>query len=179
MKIITTPIKDLYVIQHNIFTDERGVFIKTYNDSVFKSLGLEFNDKERYYSISKKNVIRGMHFQNPPADHIKIVTVISGKILDVILDIRKNSLTYGKCYSIELRAELGQSLYIPKGFAHGFKSLVDGTIVEYNQTSEYSPENDSGIRYDSFGFKWESINTILSNRDLSFPNFFDFNTPFI
>jgi len=134
--------------------------------------------KKSYYSISQKNVIRGMHFQRPPYDHIKLVFVTSGSILDVVLDIRKDSSTFGKCFSINLKTSDGQILVIPKGLAHGFKSLEDNSIVHYVQTSCYAKDYDDGIRYDSFGLDWECKNPVLSNRDLNFKKFSDYESPF-
>lgn len=178
MELIKTNFSGLFIIQHKVFTDERGLFVKTYNQGIFNELGIDLEIKERYYSISQKNVIRGMHFQTPPEDHIKLVTVISGKILDVVLDIRKNSETYGKYYSIEIDGSAGKTIYIPQGFAHGFLALEDNTIVEYNQTTGYAPDNDAGIKYNSFGFNWPTEQPIISARDLSFENFENFKTPF-
>ena len=143
MQIIKTDFDGLYIIQHKVFSDNRGTFIKTYNQALFAKLGIDVEIKERYYSVSNKDVIRGMHFQTPPEDHIKLVTVISGGILDVVLDIRKNSKAYGNFYSIEIDAKEGRTIFIPKGFAHGFKALTDNTIVEYNQTTCYAPYNDT------------------------------------
>lgn len=178
MKKITTQFQGLCIIQHKIFSDHRGRFVKTYNKTEFNQLGIDLDMKERYYSTSHKDVIRGMHFQTPPHDHIKLVTVIQGSILDVVLDIRKHSNTYGQCFSIELRAEDGKTIYIPTGFAHGFLSLENNTIVEYNQTTEYAPNNDAGIKYDSFGFEWGIKKSIISERDLSFTTFADSKSPF-
>lgn len=179
MELIKTNFEGLFIIQHKVFTDERGLFVKTYNQGIFEELGIVLDIKERYYSISQKNVIRGMHFQTPPEDHVKLVTVISGKILDVVLDIRKNSPTFGKFFSVEIESNEGKTIYIPKGFAHGFTALENNTIVEYNQTTGYAPNNDAGIKYDSFGFDWKIFEPIVSTRDLSFKTFENFKTPFL
>lgn len=179
MKIIDTPIQDLKILEPKIFEDIRGQFVKTFTDEFFKLQGLNINIKETYYSISHKNVIRGMHFQTPPDEHIKLVYVPQGEIIDVVLDIRKNSPSYGKFFEIKLSAQNKKVLIIPKGLAHGFKSLQDNTNVTYMQTSCYSPNNDKGINYNSFGFDWKCSNPKLSDRDLSFPSLNDFITPFI
>lgn len=178
MKIIDTPIQGLKIFEPKIFEDIRGKFIKTFTNDFFKGNGLIIDIKETYYSISHKDVIRGMHFQTPPYDHIKLVHVPYGSILDVVLDIRKNSTTYGKSFSTELSSVDGKVLIIPEGLAHGFKSLMDNTNVTYMQTSCHSPQNDCGIRYDSFNFNWDCKNAKLSERDLSFQKFEDFKTPF-
>jgi dTDP-4-dehydrorhamnose 3,5-epimerase/CDP-3, 6-dideoxy-D-glycero-D-glycero-4-hexulose-5-epimerase len=178
MKKLATDFKDLYIIEGIVFEDLRGLFLKTFNKSTFENLGLEVSYRERYYSKSHKNVIRGMHFQMSPHDHVKIVNVLQGSILDVVVDMRKTSITYKKHFSIELNDNDGRFLYIPKGFAHGFKALTDNTIVEYNQTTEYNKECDSGIRWDSFGFDWQLSNPIISERDCNFPPLKDFSSPF-
>ena len=178
MELIKTNFEGLFIIQHKAFTDERGLFVKTYNQGIFDDLGIDLGIKERYYSISQKNVIRGMHFQTPPEDHIKLVTVISGAILDVVLDIRTSSPTYGKYFTIKIGNNEGKTIYIPKGFAHGFAAMEDQTIVEYNQTTGFAPNNDAGIKYDSFGFDWEITNPIVSGRDMNFESFKNFISPF-
>lgn len=179
MKIINTSIHGLEILEPKIFEDNRGKFIKTFTKDFFKEKGLDIDIKETYYSISHKDVIRGMHFQTPPCEHIKLVYVPFGRILDVVVDLRKNSLTYGKYFSIELSSQNGNILLIPKGLAHGFKSLEDNTNVTYMQTTCYSPNNDTGIRYDSFGFDWQCDNPKISDRDLSFKSLKQFVTPFL
>ena len=174
---VGTDFCELYIIEHLIHKDERGSFIKSFNESSFKEIGIpNIKVRERYFSQSHKNVIRGMHFQTPPFEHLKIVTVVQGQIIDVVLDLRKKSETYGKCYSIQL--PIGKSIIIPPGFAHGFMALEDNSTVEYNQTTEYSPEHDAGILYTSFGFDWNISNPIISTRDLAFPSFASFKSPF-
>ena len=178
MKIIKSFIEGLYILQSDIFRDNRGKFIKIYSEKLFENFGLNIEIKESYYSISQKNAIRGMHFQRLPYDHIKLLFVTNGSILDVIIDIRKNSSTFGKYFSINIKANDGKILVIPKGLAHGFKSLEDNTIVHYMQTSCYAKDYDDGIRYDSFGFDWNCENPLLSDRDLNFKKFLDYESPF-
>lgn len=178
MKVIDTYIDGLKIIETNIFCDNRGKFIKVFNDEIFNIYGFNINIREVYYSISHKNVIRGMHFQIPPYDHVKLVYVPFGKIIDVVLDLRKKSNTFCEYYSCELSSDNGKILIIPKGFAHGFKSLENNTIVSYMQTSCYVSESDLGIRYDSFGFNWECEDPIISERDRSFVELKNFDTPF-
>ena len=119
-----------------------------------------------------------MHFQIPPRDHAKLVTVIQGTIIDVILDIRKNSPTFGRHVEIELSRENRRSIYIARGLAHGFGTLSDSAIAYYMVTSEYSPEHDRGIRFDSFGYRWPISTPIVSDRDLSHVPFDQFVSPF-
>lgn len=177
MKITETGFEGLSVIENFNAFDDRGLFVKTFNDNLFRQHGISFTPKEIYYSLSKKNVIRGMHFQIPPHDHAKLIYVISGAILDVVIDIRRSSGTYGKYFEIILR-ENDYSLFIPSGFAHGFKSLQDNSIVVYNQTSCYSREHDTGILWDSFGFNWGDESFVLAERDKSFLPFNKFQSPF-
>lgn len=168
MELIKTDLEGVFIIKNKVFKDERGNFIKTYHEKDFKDNNLITNFKESYFSVSKKNVIRGMHFQLPPFDHEKLVYVAKGQVLDVILDLRKNSKTKGKSISINLSEENGYSIYIPKGLAHGFKSLEDGTIMVYNVGTVYNQEADFGVRYNSFNFNWEIENPIISKRDKNF-----------
>lgn len=177
-EIVDTPLADLKIVKTHAFNDRRGVFLKIFSDEEYRKLGLTVGMKEAYFSVNKKDVIRGMHFQIPPAEHIKIVYVCKGGVVDVVVDIRKNSKTYGQVYSIELSENDGQFIYIPKGFAHGFVSLVDDTIVNYLQTSCYNADFDCGIRYDSIGYNWNIKNPIVSERDLFHPKLGDFKSPF-
>ena len=119
-----------------------------------------------------------MHFQTPPHQHSKIVFCPQGAILDVIIDLRRNSPTYGRYYAYELSAENHRAYYIPEGFAHGFKSLTDDAITYYLVSSEHSQANDTGILYNSFGFDWQLENPVISARDLSFITIEDFDSPF-
>jgi dTDP-4-dehydrorhamnose 3,5-epimerase/CDP-3, 6-dideoxy-D-glycero-D-glycero-4-hexulose-5-epimerase len=178
MKIEKTDLEGVFII-HNFFAeDERGTFVKTFNSNDFNNNDLNFSIKESYFSVSKKNVIRGMHFQLPPHDHEKLVFVPYGSILDVIVDLRKNSSTYCKYISIELSAKNKKSIFIPRGLAHGFKSLEEDTLTVYNVSSVYNSTSDHGIRFDSFGFDWDLQNPILSKRDLQFESLEDFKYPF-
>jgi len=168
MKIIETHFDGLLVLETTNFTDNRGSFQKLFNFDFFKENNLDNEFKEFYFSVSEKNVIRGMHFQLPPFEHTKLVYVSKGNIMDVVVDLRKQSNTYNQYFNIELNEYDARYLYIPKGFAHGFLSLEDGSIVNYAQTSCYSKEHDSGIAYNSFGFEWGVKNPIISTRDLNF-----------
>lgn len=172
------PLEDAYVIDMPSFDDARGSFIKTFHATTLLDKNIEFVLRESYFSLSKKDVIRGMHFQLPPHHHSKIVFCPQGAILDVIVDLRKGSATYGLYYAQELSAANHKAYYIPEGFAHGFKSLTDDAITYYLVSSEYSQQHDTGIRYDSIGFDWGVADPIISARDLSFPSLQDFESPF-
>jgi len=178
MEITPTLLQGVYVIEQDVFKDKRGAFVKMFQRSFFDSHGLECAFCENYYTKSHEDVIRGMHFQTPPHDHAKLVTVIQGTIIDVILDIRRSSPTYGQHIEIELSRENRRSIYIARGLAHGFGTLSDTAIAYYMATTEYAPEHDAGIRYDSFGYRWPITTPIVSDRDLAHPSFDRFITPF-
>jgi dTDP-4-dehydrorhamnose 3,5-epimerase len=178
MKINSTVISGVYIIEQDVHKDKRGSFVKTFQRNFFLTHGMECDFSENYYTKSREDVIRGMHFQIPPHDHAKLVTVIQGTIIHVILDIRRGSLTYGQHVAIELSRENRRSIYIPRGCAHGFGTLSDTAIAYYMVTSEYAPEHDVGIRYDSFGYRWPIATPILSERDLAHPALSDYETPF-
>lgn len=174
MKVTETKLTGLKLIQFFNPTDNRGKFVKFYNETAFQVNNFDFDLKEAYYSVSKKGVIRGMHYQIPPMAHKKIVFVSNGKIKDVVLDIRKDSPTFGHAYSIQLTSTDNMAVFIPEGFAHGFLSVTDETIVNYLQTSEYSQEHDQGILWNSFLFEWKVKNPIISKRDNLLKTFKDY-----
>lgn len=158
--------------------DMRGSFVKTFNDSALAAHGISFTLRESYFSLSKKDVIRGMHFQLPPWQHAKVVFCPQGSILDVIVDLRKDSPTYRQYFAHELSADNHKAYYIPEGFAHGFKSLTDDAMTYYLVSSEYSQPHDTGVRYDTIGFDWQAKEPIISARDLSFISLANFDSPF-
>lgn len=170
-------IEGVFSINNFVSKDERGVFVKTYHYDSFAIIGFEGKFTESYYSHSYQNVIRGMHFQMPPNDHEKLVYVTEGIILDVILDLRKDSKTFGHYVSFVLNA-FEKSVFIPKGCAHGFLTLSKTATVVYNVTSVYNSKSDNGILWNSFGFDWNCVSPILSNRDKTFNSFSYFNSPF-
>jgi len=174
----TTEIKEVFVIDNFHSGDIRGTFVKTYNSEKLAETGFDGIFRESYYSRSHKNVIRGMHFQIPPHDHEKLVYVTEGVIMDVVLDLRCNSNTYGRSISVKL-TEFGRSVFIPKGCAHGFLTLSDTATVVYMVSSVYNQSSDSGILWNSFGFDWETPSPVLSERDRSFQAFNHFESPFL
>ncbi len=168
MIISPTNLDRVFEIGNKKFQDHRGLFVKTYHFDEFEKNGLQTDFRESFYSVSKKNVLRGMHFQKPPHDHAKLVYVIDGEILDVAVDIRKNSSTFGKYFSTILSAENSKSLYVGRGFAHGFLVLSNNATVVYQTSNIHVPESDKGVRWDSFGFDWGIKKPIISDRDASF-----------
>ncbi len=178
MDLITTHIPDLIIINYKKFNDKRGEFVKTIHAETFTKHNMLYQFEESFFSISNINVIRGMHFQIPPYDHAKLVYVVKGQIIDVVLDIRTESKTYGQYFSIKLNDIARQGLYIGKGLAHGFISLMPDTIVEYHTTTAHNTQHETGIRFDSFGFDWNTKEPIVSDRDLNFVSFDNFVSPF-
>src|SRR3989338_2101838 len=150
MKKIETKLKGVYIMGPDVFSDERGFFLKSFDKDTFIENSLVGNFEENFFSVSKKNVIRGMHFQTPPNDHAKLVYVTHGSILDVVLDIRKGSPTYGEYVSEELSAKNHKMIYIHRGCAHGFISLADNSCTVYLQETARRAESESGIKFDSF-----------------------------
>lgn len=174
MKLIQTELEGVFIIENFHAADHRGSFTKTFHQDTFEKYGLCTDFRESYYSVSQKNVIRGMHFQLPPHDHEKLVYVAKGQVLDVIFDMRKDSATFGQSISVVLNDDNSRSVYIPKGLAHGFKSIVDNSIMVYSVASVYKSEADCGIRYDSIGFDWDAQEPVVSDRDRSLSTFDEF-----
>lgn len=170
MEIAETELEGVHEIKNRLLTDERGLFLKTFHSDIFRQAGLDSDFKESFYSVSKRNVLRGMHFQTEPFEHNKLVYVTAGEVLDVVVDIRRRSATFGHWFSLVLSDKNAKSLYISKGFAHGFLSLSESATVVYLTSTVYAPEHDKGIRWDSFDFNWRISGPILSERDRSFPS---------
>lgn len=178
MEFTALPLSGAFLITLPAFADDRGLFVKTFHEPSLAAHGIQFTLRESYFSFSHKDVVRGMHFQLPPHDHAKVVFCPEGAILDVIVDLRKDSPTYGQHYAAELSAENHRAYYIPVGFAHGFKALTDHAMTYYLVSSAYSRDHDTGIRYDSIGFDWQVQQPVISPRDLSFVSLADFDSPF-
>ena len=180
MKINKTFIEDLLIIEPQLFKDERGFFYESYNkNNLDKVINIVFvQDNE---SKSDKGVIRGLHFQAPPFEQTKLVRCISGNILDVAVDLRTSSKTYGKFFSIELSSENNKQLFVPKGFAHGFQVLSETAIVNYKVDNFYNPKSDSGIIWNDkdLSIDWNlDLKPILSKKDLKLISFKELKSPF-
>jgi dTDP-4-dehydrorhamnose 3,5-epimerase len=180
MKISKTFIKDLLVIEPQLFKDDRGFFYESYNknnlDKVINVVFVQDNESKSY-----KGVVRGLHFQRPPFEQAKLVRCVSGKIFDVAVDLRKNSKTYGNFFSIELSSENNKQLFVPKGFAHGFQVLSETAIVNYKVDSFYNPKSESGIIWNDrdLSIDWNlDIKPILSLKDLELISFKKLKSPF-
>jgi dTDP-4-dehydrorhamnose 3,5-epimerase len=177
-KLVPTTLLGCYEVRTKILSDDRGCFVKFFHLPEFHKLGLETNFQEDYYSVSRAGVVRGLHFQRPEMDHAKLVFCVSGSVFDVVVDLRLNSLTYGKTYSIELSSSKANSLYIPKGFAHGFAVTSGEATLVYKVSTVYSPTHDDGILWNSVDISWPLDKPILSARDSSFVPFDKFISPF-
>ncbi len=177
MNFKDTDIEGVYEIELFHQDDHRGSFTKTYHKETFDKKGLISDFQESFFSINKEGVIRGMHFQLPPHDHAKLVYSTNGRILDVILDLRTESQTFGKFAAIEISDKSHKAVYMPKGWAHGFCCQTDATMV-YLTSTMHNPDADSGVRWDSFGMEWPLDQIIMSERDKNFISFHELNSPF-
>jgi dTDP-4-dehydrorhamnose 3,5-epimerase len=168
MIIKDTNIADVKLIEQFRHNDHRGAFVKTFHQTDFANAEIDFTIKESFYSISAQHVLRGMHFHKAPAEHAKIVFCTDGEILDVALDIRLHSPTFGQYVTANLSFEANNAIYIPKGFAHGFLALSKSATTYYFVDGEYNQACDDGILYNSFGMHWPVENVITNERDLGF-----------
>lgn len=181
MKINKTEFPGLLLIEPKVFEDDRGYFFESYNKSNFESEGLNLNFVQDNFSKSTKGTIRGLHFQINPFAQGKLCQVISGKVLDIAVDLRINSPTFGKYYSIVLSEENHLQLYIPEGFAHGFSVLSEEAIFHYKCTNFYNRESERVIRFDDPDLKinWNVEYPIVSEKDLKGSFFSELPTYFI
>lgn len=180
MKIIETPLKDLLIIDPQVFKDERGYFYESYNQEKFFKAGIRDVFVQDNQSLSQKNVVRGLHFQHPPYAQAKLVRVIKGSVYDVVVDIRKDSPTYGQSFGIELTEENFLMLYVPIGFAHGFATLQDNTIFAYKCSAFYNKASEDTILWNdpTLNIDWKVQNPILSEKDKQGKLFQHFQSPF-
>lgn len=171
MEVITTDIPGLLIIQPKSFSDDRGFFMESYNKERYREAGIAEEFVQDNLSLSRKGVVRGLHYQAPPFAQGKLVSVVRGKVWDVAVDIRHDSPTFGKHVAVELSAENKKQFWIPAGFAHGFLALEDNTIFTYKCTNVYSPEHDRGIRWNDpeIGIEWPLENSIVSEKDQKHP----------
>jgi dTDP-4-dehydrorhamnose 3,5-epimerase len=182
MKIIETGFKGLIIIKPAIHSDTRGYFFESYNQVVFQNAGISFSPVQDNESKSSKGVIRGLHYQLKPFPQVKLIRVVAGKIYDVALDIRRNSLTFGKWFGIELDSETKDQLLIPHGFAHGFSVLSDIALIQYKCDSIYNPKFERGINLNdpTLDINWKLGSTVpvISEKDLKQPLLKDAETNF-
>lgn len=182
MKVIKTKLEGVIILEPKIFGDDRGFFMESYSKRVFEDLGLEFDLIQDNHSLSvDAGVLRGLHFQTAPMAQSKIVRTITGAILDVVVDIRKGSPTYGEYIKAIITADNNRQIIVPKGFAHGVLTLVPNTHLLYKVDEFYAPENDRSIRWDDpeLDIDWGWSNPTLSEKDAKAPLFKDVDNNFI
>ena len=173
-----TAIPGCIELQPAVLADGRGAFVKTFRQDWFAEAGMRTDWVEQYYSVSEKGVLRGLHFQLPPHDHAKLVYCTAGEVMDVAVDLRVDSPTFGRHVCVTLSAGKGNMLYLESGLAHGFYTLSDSATMLYSVTSVHAPGHDAGIRWDSAGIPWPDGNPRLSERDQALPPLREFASPF-
>lgn len=177
MKIIETGFDGLVILKPTIYKDSRGYFFESFNQEVLSRAGISFCPVQDNESKSSKGVIRGLHYQLMPYAQTKLIRVVEGKIYDIALDIRKNSLTFGNWFGIELDSETKDLFFIPKGFAHGFSVLSDIAVIQYKCDNIYTPQAERGISLNDpeLDINWRLGSTIplISDKDLQHPSFRD------
>ena len=180
MRIIDTPIADLLVIEPKVWKDDRGYFYESFREDFFKEINIDLSLVQDNQSLSQKGTIRGLHFQAPPFEQGKLVRVLQGSVLDVVVDIRKNSSAYGQSFAIELNDQNHLQLWIPPGFAHGFSTLADQTIFCYKCSNYYHKASEGGICFndETLAIDWKVPAIHVSEKDYLLPTFKDFISPF-
>ena len=182
MNIEYTDIKDLIIITPTVFKDERGYFMESYNKTKLVELGINIDFVQDNQSFSKKGTLRGLHYQNPPFAQTKLVRVLEGQIIDVAVDLRKDSSTYGQSYAVLLTSENKKQLLVPQGFAHGFSVVSETAVVMYKCDQFYDKASEGGIRFDDskLNIDWGLYlkEAIVSEKDLVLPDFENCNSQF-
>ena len=182
MEVIKTAIEGLVIIEPKVFKDARGYFFESFSQREFEEKVRPINFVQDNESMSSYGVMRGLHFQRPPYTQSKLVRCVKGRVLDVAIDIRKGSPTYGQHVAVELSEENHRQFFIPRGFAHGFAVLSDTAVFQYKCDNFYAPQADGGISImdETIGINWKipTAETILSEKDLKHPLLKDFNSPF-
>lgn len=178
MKFTELKFPGCYLIEPFCHKDKRGEFIKTFHNIDYNSHGLELSVKEEFISVSKKEVLRGMHFQLPPAAQNKLVYCLKGEVLDGFIDLRIGSPTYKRCLTVNLSDSNRNILFLPEGIAHGFLTLSHEAVMIYKTSTVHYPEYDAGIFWKGCGIDWPTENPTLSERDECFPVLNEFESPF-
>lgn len=174
MDVMAAPLPGVLILKPARFRDARGVFIETYNKQRLAKLGIavEFVQDNISFSASA-GTLRGLHFQRPPFAQAKLVSILKGSVIDVVVDLRKDSLTFAQHVSVRLSSEQGNQLFVPEGFAHGFLTLEPDTLFAYKVSAYYSPEHESGIKWNDarLGIDWGLGEVVLSDKDARLPAF--------
>ena len=182
MKFIETKISDLIIIEPTVFRDARGYFLESYNQKKFEEVVGKTSFVQDNESKSSKGVLRGLHFQKPPFEQAKLIRCIEGEVLDVAVDIRKKSKTYGEYVAVNLSGENKRQLFVPRGFAHGFIVISDNATIAYKVDNTYAPNYDSGIRWNDkeLNIQWGMLEyqVLVSEKDAKLPFLSEFESPF-
>jgi dTDP-4-dehydrorhamnose 3,5-epimerase len=180
MTLIDEPLPGVKVLKPFVFEDARGFFVKPFHEDQLAALGIRMNVREEFYSSSSVGVLRGMHYQAPPHDHQKLIYCSHGRVMDVILDLRKDSSTFGKAVGVELSSVNRHVIYVPVGFAHGFVSMAADTCMVYKTDKVHAITHDRGILWNSIDFAWDQYcqSPIISDRDGKHPAFAEVMSPF-
>ena len=179
LEIRATPIPGCFEIRSRVLDDDRGCFVKVFHVEAFAAHGFETVYTEEYYSVSRRGVIRGLHFQTPPADHVKLVYCIAGRVQDAVVDLRVGSPSFGHHALFDLDARTANMIYVPKGLAHGFCVMSDAATLVYKVSAVYSARHDAGVLWSSAGIPWAVTNPVLSERDRGHPPLERFVSPFV
>lgn len=183
MQVIKTALEGVLIIEPRIFKDTRGYFFESYNKKAFdEAIGRKVDFVQDNESMSSRGVMRGLHFQRPPYTQAKLVRCVRGRVLDVAVDLRKGSPTYGRHVAVELSEDNHRQFFVPRGFAHGFAVLSDVAVFQYKCDNYYAPEADGGISIadESLGIDWQldPSEALLSDKDMKHPLLKDFDSPF-
>lgn len=174
----TTSLAGCFELLPRVLEDDRGRFVKPFHAQAFEQLGLESGFVEDFYTVSHQHVVRGLHFQKPPADHVKLVYCVQGEVLDAVVDLRVGSPTYGQHALFQLSAHTANSVYIPKGMAHGFCALSAQATLAYKVSTVHSVQHDSGILWSSANIPWPVNQPRVSERDRNLCPLDQFESPF-
>jgi dTDP-4-dehydrorhamnose 3,5-epimerase len=180
LEVINTPLDGLILIKPKVYYDNRGYFFESYNREQWEETGIDVDFVQDNQSLSNKNALRGLHFQRPPYSQAKLVRVVQGSALDVMVDLRKNSPTYGKHFAVELSGKNHYQLFIPEGFAHGFLTLEDNTIFVYKCSNYYNAASEDGLMWNDpqLNIDWGIGLPIISAKDQHYKPFQEFLSPF-
>ncbi|MBD5180977.1 MAG: dTDP-4-dehydrorhamnose 3,5-epimerase [Bacteroidales bacterium] len=183
MQVIKTALEGVLIIEPRIFKDARGYFFESYNKKAFdEAIGRKVDFVQDNESMSSRGVMRGLHFQQPPYTQAKLVRCVRGRVLDVAVDLRKGSPTYGRHVAVELSEDNHRQFFVPRGFAHGFAVLSDVAVFQYKCDNYYAPEADGGLSIadESLGIDWQldPSEALLSDKDMKHPLLKDFDSPF-
>lgn len=181
MRFTAMDLPGVYILEPKVFRDQRGFFLESYSREAFARQGLDYSFVQDNHARSEQaGVLRGFHFQAPPYSQTKLVRVVRGRILDVVVDLRKGSPVFGRWLKVELSRDNVLQILVPKGFGHAYLTLEPGTEVEYKVDQVYAPESEGGLAWDDpgLGVPWPVKDPILSERDRSWPGWSDFQSPF-